>query len=119
MKIAPCVFTVLCLHGLCGCENSASAETPSIPEPAAHIDGRTVAYINLVFGDFVAARPGAPNDIKYYLFDVTRRSSVVYVDIHFNHEVLLSERGHTFKGGGARYEIEAKRLQIANRVFYK
>lgn len=119
MRTILCIVIFSTAQTLYGGEQIASNKEMKKHEARLHLDGQIVDCINLAFNDFVKDKSDQLRKTKYYTFTIEEQGDLMYIEIHFNHELLKKELNLAFKGGGSRYEIDKKHFAIRDKIIYK
>jgi hypothetical protein len=88
--------------------------------------GEYVAYINLVFNDYVKTvvvpsdrYPKLHSDIRFYEFVVEEQIDTVKIRIGYNHTLIRKVFNVQIKDGGANYQIIKKTLALTKETSRK
>lgn len=104
---------------------ASGVAAPAVPAGEAkaqaevRVEGAIVEAIGVAFDHYRSRRNAEVLPSRYFVFTASRKGGDIVVEIDWNREVLLRDLGHTFKGGGAKYVIDAKRFTVKDVTLYK
>ena len=88
-------------------------------EAEVRVEGALVEAIGVAFDHYRNRRNAEVLPFRYFVFTARRKGGEIVVEIDWDREALLRDLGYTFKGGGAKYVIDAKRFAIKDVTLYK
>ncbi len=88
-------------------------------ESSLCIEGRVIEIIDQVFKDYIMSEHENISSIKNYNFFVDEEQNTLTVGIDLDRNDIDQEFTAKFLGGGTKYKIDKKSLEIINRTFYE